>query len=215
MFPTNSGLCDFIHTNTHTHTHICAHRLQLSGWLVTTLAASQWVLPQSTSTAACESWGHSINQMLIADSHLVKVSYIVIAQGCGNACCGIAVHFHKPRISETICVGVIHTWRSWTCFQMLPLPLYSELFWTSTMKIRASRQQGFFHFHYSASVLQCLYTCVRVWLTPSRLLNRNHPDKTPTAMADSTERAGVAQIGHQGVLNQLRVWLTYQSRSTL
>lgn len=75
------------HTLTHAHTHI----LQLWGWLVTTLAAFQWVSAQSTSTAGCESWGHNINQMLIADSHLVKVSYIVIAQDHSNACCCCAV----------------------------------------------------------------------------------------------------------------------------
>lgn len=147
----------------HTHT------LLLWGWLVTTLAASQWV---GVHCRCSQSWGCSINQMLIADSHLVKVSYIVIAQGRSDASCGRAAYFSILCVNErAIYAAAVHN-----------------------MNIRAGR----FTVCWNCNKRVC---AEERWVSPT----------WATQWRLTVQTAGAAQIGHQGDLDQLRVWLTAQS----
>jgi len=205
--------CACVSHSTLSHTR--AHMLQLWGWLVTVLAASQWVSAQSTFSAACQCWGRSINQKLIADSHLVKVTYVVIAQDCCNVCCDHAVWFTSLHVNDAVhteaikLVWIVETHRWTQC------GFCAELLRDILVQPTENRRFGLFFLWYSRSGLNLRHSCVCDCLKAECWRGISVSLTAAAQWCWTVQRAGPAQIGHKGALNQLKVWLTYQSRSKL
>lgn len=84
----------------HTRKYTCMDSASL-GLISDSLAASQWVWPHLPQHA----WGQSIHQMLTADSCLVGLFCILIAQENCNACCSFVVSFTSLSVNDPVRVG--------------------------------------------------------------------------------------------------------------